>query len=138
VDAKEQAPKITLEQISVERIEKRGNWKIGWQIKNVAPDPVKLRAVRLPHGQFKSEQVRFEPPIDLPARQKKYFQVAVRCEEPAGLVTENGFVIFQIDWRGEPWRVFVRVRVVVGEKGEPRTTTELITTQKVGFTGVNS
>jgi hypothetical protein len=138
VDAKEQAPQITLEQISVERIEKLGNWKIGWEIKNVAPHPVKLRAVRLPHGQFKSEQVRFEPPIDLTVQQKEYFQVPVRCEEPAGLVTENGFVIFQIDWHGEPWRVFVRVRVVVSEKGEPRATTELITTQKVGFTGVNS
>jgi hypothetical protein len=54
------------------------------------------------------------------------------------LVTENAFVILQIKWRGAPWRIFVRVRVIVNKKGEPNATTELITTQKVGFTGVVS
>jgi hypothetical protein len=138
VAAKQNVPEITLEQISAARIDKPGHWKVGWEIKNVAPLPVKLLAVRLPHGQFKSEELRFEPAVDLPAQQKARFQVAVRCQEPAGLVSENAFVIFHIDWRGAPWRIFVRVRVVVNEKGEPSATTELITTQEVGFTGVNS
>jgi hypothetical protein len=138
VAAKQNAPEITLEQISAARIDKPGYWKVAWELKNVAPLPVKLLAVRLPHGQFKSEKLQFEPAIDLLAQQKARFQVAVRCQEPAGLVTENAFVIFDIDWRGAPWRIFVRVRVIVDEKGEPSATIELITTQEVGFTGVNS
>ena len=138
MDAKEHAPQIRLKQISVERIERPGHWKIGWEVRNIAPQPVRLLSVRLPHGQFKSEQLQFQPAIDLPAQEKENFQVPVRCDEPAGLVTENGFVIFQIVWRGAPWRVFARVRVVVNQNGEPSATTELITTQKVGFTGVNS
>jgi hypothetical protein len=138
VDAKQNGPEITLQQISVERFDKPEYWKVAWQIKNVAPHPVKLLAVRLPHGQFKSEEFQFEPAIDLPAQQEAKFQVFVRCDEPAGLVTENAFVIFHINWRGAPWRILVRVRVIVNEKGEPSATTELITTQKVGFTGVDS
>jgi hypothetical protein len=138
VAAKQNAPEITLEQISVAQIDKLGYWKVAWEIKNVAPLPVKLLAVRLPHGQFKSEELQFDPAIDLPGQREARFELPVRCEEPAGLVTENAFVIFHIDWRGAPWRIFVRVRVVVNEKGEPSATTELITTQKVGFTGVNS
>ena len=138
MDEKPNAPEITLEQISVARIDKPGYWTVDWEIKNVAPLPVKLVAVRLPHGQFKSEELRFEPAIDLPAQQEIRFQIPVRCAEPAGLVTENAFVILHIDWRGAPWRIFVRVRVVVNEKGEPSATTELITTQEVGFSGVNA
>jgi hypothetical protein len=137
VDAKDKAPKVRLEQVSVDRLEAPGYWKIVWQIKNVARHLIKLETVRLPHGQFKSEQLRFERPIDLPAHRTVQFQIPVRCDEPAGLVTENAFMIFQIDWRGEPWRVFVRLRVIVSEQGEPSATTELITTQKVGFSGVN-
>lgn len=138
MDAKQNAPQITLEQISVEPIQGPGYWNIVWKVKNLAARPIKLLAARLPHGQFKSDQLQFEPAVDLPAQQEANFQVPVRCDEPAGLVTENAFVIFQVDWRGAPWRIFVRVRVVVNEKGEPNVTTELITTQKAGFTGVSS
>jgi hypothetical protein len=138
VDAQQNAPEITLEQVVVERLDKPGYWRVAWKIRNVALHPLKLLAVRLPHGQFKSEELQFEPAIDLPAQKGANFQVPVRCDEPEGLVTENAFVIFHVNWRGAPWRVFVRVRVVVNEQGEPSATTELITTQKVGFTGVNA
>jgi hypothetical protein len=136
VDAKQSAPQITLEQISVERVEKLGYWKVAWEIRNVAPHPVKLLAVRLPHGQFKSEELGFDPPVDLAPGEGRRFSTLVRCNEPSGLVTENAFVIFQANWRGEPWRIFVRLRIVVNEQGGPNATTELITTQEIGFTGV--
>jgi hypothetical protein len=134
----ENEPQIALEQISVEKIDRPGYWKLGWKIKNVAPHAIKLLAGRLPHGQFKSEEWHFEPAMELLAQQEANFYVPVRCAEPEGLVTENGFVILQISWQGTPWRVFVRVRVVVNARGEPSATTELITTQKLGFTGVNA
>lgn len=129
------APQITLTQVSVEPEEGRGNWKILWRVANLNCEPLDLHAVRLPHGQFKSVERRFDPAIGLAAKQDARFQVLVHCDEPAGLVTENGFLIFQVLRCGEPWRIFVRVRVTVNTSGTPVATTELITTQQVGFSG---
>jgi len=130
------APQITLTQVSVEPEEGRGNWKILWRVKNLNSQPLDLHAVRLPHGQFKSAERRFEPAIVLAAKQDAQFQVFVHCDEPAGLVTENAFLIFQIIRLGEPWRIFARVPVTVNPSGTPVATTELITMQQVGFSGV--
>jgi hypothetical protein len=138
VDAKQIAPLITLEQISAQLSEGPGYWNIMWKVKNLAARPLALLAVRLPHGQFKAAEQRFDPTMDLASNEQKQFTTLVQCDEPPGLVTENAFVILQIKWRGAPWRIFVRVRVIVNKKGEPNATTELITTQKVGFTGVVS
>jgi hypothetical protein len=64
------------------------------------------------------------------------FQTVVHCDEAPGLVTENAFLIFNATWLHEEWRIFVRVRVIVDPKGEPESAAELITAQKVGFSGV--
>jgi hypothetical protein len=98
--------------------------------------PLELRAVRLPHGQFKSAERRFEPAIGLAAKQDAQFQAFVHCDEPAGLVTENAFLIFQVVRIDERWRIFVRVRVTANSAGTPAATTEWITTQRVGFSEV--
>jgi hypothetical protein len=42
-------------------------------------------------------------------------------------------MIFHVTWLDELWRVFVRLRVMMTEDRRPETATELITTQKVGF-----
>jgi hypothetical protein len=130
------APQITLTQVSVEPEAGKGNWKIQWRIANLNSQPLELRAVRLPHGQFKSAEQRFSQAIHLAPDESVEFQVFVSCDEPEGLVTENGFLIFQVLWRGEPWRIFARVRVIVISTGTPATATESITTQRVGFSGV--
>ncbi len=58
------------------------------------------------------------------------------CGEAPGTVVENAFLILRVVWRDEPWQVFARFRVVFDDHGGPRTTTELITTQPVGFSTV--
>jgi len=131
-------PQIVLTQISAERRGVIERWSIDWLVENESANALHILAVRLPHGQFKSDERRFEPAIELSAGERRQFQTFVRCDEPAGLVTENGFVIFSINWLGEPWRVFVRLRVVMTSDGRPETATELITAQKVGFSEVNS
>jgi hypothetical protein len=93
--------------------------------------------VRLPHGQFKSAEIRFEPAIDLKPNQETAFQTLVRCDEPPGDVTDNAFVILYVVWVNEPWRVFARIRVVVSFDGKLQATTVLITTQKAGFSQTN-
>jgi hypothetical protein len=126
-----------LTQVSVEPEEGRGNWKILWRIANLNSQPLELRAVRLPHGQFKSAEQRFSPAIHLTPDDSAEFEVSVSCDEPAGLVTENAFLIFQVVRLDERWRIFTRVRVTVDAIGTPVATTELITTQRVGFSGVS-
>jgi len=135
---RENSPQIALTQVSTRRNGVLECWSIGWKIENQGVDSLNISATRLPHGQFKSEEYRFEPALDLAPGKTTEFTVSVRCNEPAGLVTENAFVIFHVIWLGEPWRIFVRIRVVVTDDGKPQTETESITTQKVGFSGVAS
>jgi hypothetical protein len=61
---------------------------------------MRILSVRLPHGQFKSEEQRFEPPMDLNGTEEVQFRTFVRCDAPTGLVTENAFVILYVTWRG--------------------------------------
>ena len=138
MEAKSSAePRIVLTQVSAESDGVMACWSIDWLVENKSANTLHVLAVRLPHGQFKSDERRFDPAIELSAGARKQFQTFVRCDEPAGLVTENAFVIFSVNWLGEPWRVFVRLRVVMSSDGRPETATELITAQKVGFSEVN-
>ncbi len=73
-------------------------------------------SVRMPHGQFKSAEQCFAPALELAAGASTQFTILVHCDEPAGLVTENAFVIFHCQWRGEAWRIFVRIRVIVNSQ----------------------
>jgi len=127
---------MTLTQVSVEPEAGKGKWKIQWRIANLNSQPLEIRTVRLPHGRFKSPEQQFSPAIHLAPDESTEFQVSVSCNEPAGLVTENGFLIFQVVRLDERWRIFARVRVTGNTSGTPVATTELITTQQVGFSGV--
>ena len=134
----EPAPQIALRQVGAVQAGALEYWTVGWQVENTGKQPLKILAARLPHGQFKAEEMRFEPPLDLAPHASERFQTSVRCNEPSGLVTENAFVIFHVIWSGESWRIFARLRVEVDGGGMPKAATESITTQKVGFSGVSS
>jgi hypothetical protein len=139
VEAESRAePQIVLTQVSVERHPVMERWNIDWLVENKSANTLHIVEVRLPHGQFKSDERRFDPAIELTAGEGRQFQTFVHCDEPAGLVTENAFVIFSVNWLGEPWRIFVRLRLVMTSDGRPETATELITAQKVGFSDVDS
>jgi hypothetical protein len=126
-------PLISIEQNAVAATNEAGLWHIGWTIANKGSTSLHVISVRLPHGQFKADEQRFEPALALNTGGKTEFCALVRCDEPAGLVTENAFLIFQVICSAEAWRVFVRIRVIVKTNGEPETAVELITTQRVGF-----
>ncbi len=115
-----------------------GMWNVRWQVENLGANILRIISARLPHGQFKSAEQSFTPVLDLAAGGSAEFPSHVDCDESAGLVTENAFVIFHCQWYGEAWRIFVRIRVIVKADGEPQTATELITTQKVGFSGISN
>ena len=113
-------------------------WNVRWQVDNLGAEALEIISARLPHGQFKSDEQHFTPALQLAAGASRQFYCLVKCAEPAGLVTENAFVIFHCRWRGEAWRIFIRIRVTVTADGAPETATELITTQKVGFSGISN
>jgi hypothetical protein len=134
---RQEAPAITLRQISAERDAITKCWNIAWRLENKAAHPLQVLAVNLPHGQFKSLERRFEPSIELKVGEEKDFQTPVHCDEPPGIVTENAFAIFQTVWKNQPWRIFVRLQVVVNSAGMPEAAVESTTTQRIGFSGTS-
>ena len=134
----EHPPQIALTQIFAKRTEAAECWSVGWLVENRGTDSLTVLSVRSPHGQFRSDEMRFEPGLVLLPAEKTECSVAVRCNERAGLVTKNAFVIFDVNWLGKRWRIFSRVRVLVTGDGRLETGTESITTQKVGSLGVAS
>jgi hypothetical protein len=130
-------PIIGVEQVSVSASGALNVWAVQWTIANNSAGKIAILSARLPHGQFKSSEQRFEPSLKLDQGGQVAFRALVHCNEPPGLVTENAFIIFQVLWLEVTWRVFVRIRVVVKQSGEPQTAVELITTQRVGFSAAN-
>jgi hypothetical protein len=129
-------PRISLVQQTVERTEAPGWWKIIWLVGNIGSVNIAISSARLPHGQFKAEEQRFDPAIELEPGATSEFSTAVYCHERPGLVTENAFLIFYLMCLERPWRIFARLEIVVDPGGEPRATAALITNQRVGFSGV--
>jgi hypothetical protein len=135
---RESGPEIALSQLAAEPNGETGYWSIDWLVENRAAHPLQVLAVRLPHGQFRCKERAFEPPLDFKVGEKREIHTLVGCDEPPSMVTENAFAIFDVLWLDEPWRIFVRLRVVVNSAGKPKAAIESITTQKVGFSGVSS
>jgi hypothetical protein len=128
--------KVVVEELRRNKEAGSGRWLFAWRIQNLTEQPVKFLAARCPHGQFKSAERVFDPPLRADPGRAATIEMSVSCNEPAGAVIENGFLILSVEWLDKRWRIFVRLRVIINEEGVPETATELITTQRVGFSGV--
>jgi len=130
---KGKSPQILLRQVSLASSGSHDLWRIGWRVENCARPSLRIESVRFPHGQFRSNEQRFSPPISLGHGEYVEFEAIVACDAKPGAIVENAFSIFSGVWRDQPWRIFVRLRVAVNEQGEPAALAESITTQQVGF-----
>ncbi len=110
-------------------------WLVAWEIQNLGRQPLSLLTARLPHSRFRSEERKLTPTPKLEPGESTRLEVSVTCKEPPETVVENAFLILRVLWLEEPWRVFTRFQVAFDEHGGPRATTELVTTQPVGFSG---
>ncbi|HEY7316185.1 MAG TPA: hypothetical protein VIE89_01330 [Candidatus Binatia bacterium] len=133
----EDEPKVAVEGLCRNRQAGSGQWLFAWRVQNLTDHPLAFIAARCPHGQFKSVERVFDPPLRAAGGGSAMIEISVRCEEPAGAVIENGFLILLVEWLNARWRVFVRLRVTIDQNGIPETTPQLITTQRVGFSGVD-
>ena len=132
------SPQITVEQIHRTRGPEPDHWVFQWRIQNLTEQAISFLAARCPHGQFRSEERFFDPPLHAAAGRTATIEMPVLCDEPAGAVIENGFLILLVEWLDKQWRIFVRLRVIINQEGEPETLSDLITTQQVGFSGISS
>ena len=130
-------PRVAVDELSRSRETESGRWMIAWRVQNLADQPLRFLAARCPHGQFRSAERVFDPPLQADAGRAGTIEMTVSCAEPAGAVIENGFLILLVEWLKDRWRIFVRLRVTINQQGVPETATQLITTQRVGFSGVD-
>ena len=108
-------------------------WVVGWRIRNLGDQQLQLLAARLPHSQFRCEEIELASPPEILVGESASLELLVECRESPGSVVENAFLILRVFWSGEPWLILARLRVLFDEQGAPRTITEVVTTQPVGF-----
>lgn len=124
---------MVVEQLSRLRAPRAGQWLVTWRIENLGAQMLKLLSGRLPHSLFRCEEIALEGVPTLRPKESARLEFPIKCQEALGTVVENAFLILRVLWAEEPWRILVRLRVSIGPEGVPETTTELITTHRVGF-----
>ena len=126
-------PQVVVESACPCMVTTDGQWLCTWRIHNHSQDPLQLLAAALPHSRFRGEEQELSPTPRLLAGESTRLALAVACSEAAGTVVENAFLILRVLWREQPWRIFARLRVVCNQDRVPENSTEVITTQPVGF-----
>ena len=107
-------------------------------MRNLTEAPLSLLSVRVPHGRFKAEERRFGPAVKIAAQDHFILDLAVACREPPNTIVENAFLILLFNGQENHWRFFVRLQITIDHQGRPATTTESITVQQVGFSGISN
>ena len=79
-----------------------GQWTAFWRIQNSDGHPLEIKSVWLPHDRFYSGRHTFDPSLKLGPKEAADLQLLVECQEPAGSVVENAFVILQLVRLGQP------------------------------------
>jgi len=131
-------PTVAVESVGPGAASVGGRWLCTWRIHNLAQEPVQLLSAGMPHSRFRSEEQELCPAPQLLPGEGSRLALVVACREPAGTVVENAFLILRVLWRERPWRILARLRVVFDQHGVPEDSTEVITTQPVGFSSSHS
>jgi len=126
-------PRVEVNPLYVKRGEGDHCWLSAWQVENFSGDEIKIVSARLPHGQFRGEEITFSPEIAVPSEGRRELILPAAFNAAPGSMVENAFLILSIEYERVPWRVFTRFRVTANARGEPEPTVERITIQKAGF-----
>ena len=134
----DERPKIEVEQVERGTSNNPAQWLFKWRVRNVTATPMNLLSVRVPHGKFKADERKVGPAAKIAAQGSLTLDLIVACQEPPNTIIENAFLILLVHWQENQWRFFVRLRIMIDHRGHPGTTTESITVQQVGFSGVSN
>jgi hypothetical protein len=126
-------PKVRIEQDGAARFQGHGRWRFRWKIENLAADALRILSARLPHGKFRSGEKSFAPPLDVFPRERAMLELEAGCAEPPCTEIENAFIILRAGHAGADWLILARLRIKIDAQGAPKSVTELITVQPVGF-----
>lgn len=126
-------PQVLVEQSSRSPAPLAGQWSVVWRVQNQGLHPLEIFAARLPHSQFRCAEKELIPTPKLLPNESSRLELQVACNEPPGSEVKNAFLILRVLWLESRWRVLARLRVVFDEEGGPQAMTELVTTQRVGF-----
>ncbi len=108
------------------------DWRIVWRIDNLTSSGMRLLDARFPHGKFLSGLMELGP-VRVAPSDSTHLEAVVACNGGDGDVVENAFLITTAEWQGAAWRILARMTVRFAEDGSPKTETELVTVQRVGF-----
>ena len=126
-------PLIDVKQISQSSGSDFNTWKVNWRIGNLGRHPLRLLSARLPHGRFRGKEIIITEIKEIGPRDSTHIELTVLCKELPGTEVENAFLILRVMWQEESWLILVRLRVIFDEQGIPFGKTEVITSQRVGF-----
>jgi hypothetical protein len=107
-------------------------------MQNQGQEPIEVLSTWLPHDKFLSGQQTLNPPLRLLPQESTLLELQVACDELPGSVVDNAFIILRLRWREQPWRVFVRHRVVLDDTGAPQHVCRAVSVQSVGFSASSS
>lgn len=126
-------PQLDIDQVSRKVGATPGAWLVTWRIRNTSRAPLELVDSYVPHGKFRGQRVDLSSAHQLVPGAVREIELPVIFGEPPGTVVDNTFLILTTVWRETTWRILVRMTVESDSVGAPMARTELITTQKVGF-----
>jgi hypothetical protein len=121
---------LAVEQVAGSRVGE--GWLVRWRIRNAGPDAATIHAAWLPHGRFRSQEWRLDPPLVVPAGGEGLLDSSVAWNEQPGTVVENGFLILRLDGG---LRVFARLRITSGADWAPAAVCESVTVSPAGGSG---
>jgi hypothetical protein len=129
------APSLRVELYLCRRDEESELLEVGWRLQNLGDGPLELEESWLPHGQFRAERQRFQPPLVLLSGQAVMHVRDVDIAAADGPVVENAFLILRVRWQDGPWRVFARMRAHITPEGAVTPIVELVTASPVEEAG---
>ena len=130
-----QSPRLLIEAAHCRAGTAQGQWLAAWRIHNLGREPIVLLSTWLPHDKFAHPRQGIDPSVQLAPGGSTVLELPVACHELPGSVVENAYVILRVLWLGQPWRVFVRLRITVDNASIPQHLCESITVHPVGFAG---
>ena len=128
------ALQVSVEALNAPPTPTEGGWRFAWCVTNDGDEDVTLESTWFPHGKFRGDKQPLPPSLTLPPGSETTLERVVVCAGESGDEIENAFLIMHTTWGGQPWRIFARLRIIFDEHSTPRSATERITTQPVGFT----